>query len=448
MSNYATMLFNKVIEQNDINAIKCLGINAEHFISDTDRKTYDFILDYAHKNGGQTPSYATVVTELPAFMHVPGVDDNYDYLAKKIMNESAAQKFAEIYEATADGFAEGQSNMSEFIDSLTDNLSRIKMETDVRKTIGTSVKQNPEFAVLEYEKRKNGESSREWQSSFPKIGSYTAGNMYVYYGKSGRGKSIITLREAVHMAEQGATVLIWSMEMPTYQVLARIYPMLSADAELKEQRIDGKIEKAGFDADGIRKGSLVDADEHAFKSFVYELLDALEGDIIIRGVDDDDFHDRNISALESDILRTKADVIVIDPFYYMDYEKNTSKTTGGDAANTSRRLRRLTGTHSIVTLAITQADESDQREDDDGLREISLPKRSEVSKTKALLQDASQLIAIDTDYTQFRGLVGLNKGRDGGEGMSEEILYAPQFGLVKSFAKLVNVDDFSNNGTF
>lgn len=448
MGNYATMLFNKVIENNDVQAIKRLNLKAEHFIGDTDRKTYEFIVDYAHKNSGQSPSYATVVTELPSFIHVAGVDDNYDFLARKILNESAASKFASVYENISSEFSDAQSDMQSLITRLTDDLSRIKMETDVRKSVGTSVKNNPEFAVLEYEKRKNGESAREWTSSFPKIKSYTAGDMYVFYGKSGRGKSVITLREAVHLAEQGATVLIWSMEMTTYKVLARLYPMLSADAELKDQLIGGKLEKAGFDADGIRRGSLSDDDEQSFISFVYELLDALEGDIIIRGVDDDDFHDRSLSALESDILRSQADVVVVDPFYYLDYEKNTSKTTGGDAANTSKRLRRLTGTHSIVTLAITQADESDQHETDDGVREISLPKRSEVSKTKALLQDASQLVAIDTDYAQFRGLVGLNKGRDGGEGLSEEILYAPQFGLVRPLSSLVDVADFRENGIF
>ena len=85
----------------------------------------------------------------------------------------------------------------------------------------------------------------------------------------------------------------------------------------------------------------------------------------------------------------------------------------------------------VVTIAITQADEKDTAQSDDGTRELELPQRKDVSKTKQLLQDAYLVIAVDTDYKQGRGLVGLNKGRDGGEGDVVEIVYAPQVGVVR-----------------
>src|SRR5699024_11821645 len=79
--------------------------------------------------------------------------------------------------------------------------------------------------------------------------------------------------------------------------------------------------------------------------------ETLEGEIIVRAVDDDDFEDRSMAALESDIINTEADFVIIDPFYYMDYERNTSKTTGGDATNTSNKLRRLAGKTETVIIA-------------------------------------------------------------------------------------------------
>ena len=96
-----------------------------------------------------------------------------------------------------------------------------------------------------------------------------------------------------------------------------------------------------------------------------------------------------------------------------------------------------------MVLAITQADEVTEDEDEDGAREITLPKRSEVKKTSALLEDAAILIAIDTDYKQGRGLIGINKGRNGGEGEVVEILYIPQYGVVKELTAVVGgADEF------
>lgn len=35
------------------------------------------------------------------------------------------------------------------------------------------------------------------------------------------------------------------------------------------------------------------------------------------------------------------------------------------------------------------------------------------------------------DAKQGRGIIGINKGRDGGEGESAEIIYMPQIGVIK-----------------
>ena len=125
---------------------------------------------------------------------------------------------------------------------------------------------------------------------------------------------------------------------------------------------------------------------------------------------------------------------VIDPFYYMDYEANTSRKTGGDAEETSKKLRRLAGSTSATIIAITQADETKEEVSDEGSRELAMPERADVKKTKQLLEDAYQLIGVDTDYKQGRGIVGVNKGRDGGEGDLTEFIYAPQYGVIEPIA--------------
>jgi replicative DNA helicase len=221
------------------------------------------------------------------------------------------------------------------------------------------------------------------------------------------------------------------MEMGWFEVLVRIFVSVSARQGIMTANMHGLNLDAGFDSTELRYGKLNEEFEEAFKVFVATLNDFIPGNITVRAVDDDDFYNRDLRALEGDILETKADVVIIDPFYYLDYETNTSKTTGGDAANTSMKLRRLAGKTQTVIFAITQAEETVESKDDDGSRELALPERKDVKKTKQLLEDAYLLIGVDTDYKQGRGLIGLNKGRDGGEGISAEIIYIPQVGIVK-----------------
>ena len=193
----------------------------------------------------------------------------------------------------------------------------------------------------EYEKRKAGESFRIWNSKFPAlnkaIGGYVSSNMYVVYGKSGRGKSAITLEESINCAVQGANVLIWSMEMGWFEVLVRIYVSLSGDQGVALTEIDGQQMEAGFDSRSVRQGKLSEEFEAGFMEFIATLNTLIAGSITVRAVDDKDFDSRSLKDLKADIEQTKADVVMIDPFYYLDYESNSNKTTGGAAADTSKR---------------------------------------------------------------------------------------------------------------
>lgn len=403
--------------------------------SDVDRDTYRFITDYAEQNGGKAPSYANVVASVEGFEYVPEVSDQYSYLARQIKDYSAKQAVIGWFK---DGTFERKLNElggEKFIaEWLLNEAESIRIRTSVRQTVGTNVKTDGEKFTAEYDRRKAGESFRIWKSKFSAIGEYISGNLYTVFGKSGRGKSVIALEDAIYAASQGANVLLWAMEMGWYEVLVRIYVSISGEEGVTTARLNGVDMSAGFDSRDVRLGQLNEEFETAFKFFVDTLNERISGNITIRAVDDEDFGDRTLRALESDIDTIKADYVVVDPFYYLHYETNTSKTTGGDAANTSMKLRALTGRKSVVTVAITQAEETAQNSDEDGERELALPERKDVKKTKGLLEDASLLIGVDSDYKQGRALVGVFKGRDGGEGNVSEVLYMPSYGVVKELA--------------
>jgi DnaB-like helicase C terminal domain. len=450
--HYGLMLLSKVIDNNDVAALARFGITESDFATEAERKAYRFIVDYAEANRGQAPSYATVAAEVDGFTYIPEVADSYEYLARQIKSYAAKMAAVELLQNQAPKVFEEKDGNS-FIEWLISEAERIKIRTGVRNKIGTDVKADVDKFLAEYERRKAGESFRVWKSRFPfineAIGGYVSGNLYVVYGRSGRGKSAITLEECIEMAMQGATVLIWSMEMGWYEVMVRIYTSVSGRIGVSVAELDGIDMEAGFDSRDLRHGKLSPDFEKKFQEFLASINAIIPGRLIVRAVDDEDFVRRDLRQLEADIIETKADVVIIDPFYYLDYEKNTSRTAGGDAAETSKKLRRLAGRTKAVVFAITQADEVDGKEDDDGERELRLPERSEVKKTKQLLEDAALLIAVDTNAKQGRGLIGINKGRDGGEGEQAEILYLPQIGVIREMetdeaaaAQFANVFEF------
>ncbi|OAG82502.1 hypothetical protein CHCC5024_2735 [Bacillus licheniformis] len=431
--NYGVLMLSKVIEQNDPNALLRFNITAEDLPTEGERKALRYITEYAEKHGGQAPTAEMVANEVPDFQPDFNIEANYDYLAEKLRKQAALREFVDIAEKELpERFSQAQDNPEELFSWLTEKVESLKMRTNVRSSIGTDIKKDTDKFKAEYENRKAGESFRIWLSKFDFInramGGYVSSNVYVIYGKSGRGKSAIALEEAINCAMQGANVLIWSMEMGWYEVLVRLYVSISASIGVTKANLDGVDIEAGFNSRDVRQGKLSDEFEAGFMEFLDKMNELIPGNIIVRAVDDEDFGSRKLRDLKADILETKADVVLIDPFYYLDYEKNTSKTAGGDAAETSKKLRRLAGQTKTTVFALTQAEEGEGKDADS---ELKLPQRKDVKKTKALLEDAALLIAVDTNAEEGRGLIGLNKGRDGGEGQRAEIVYLPQFGVIK-----------------
>jgi replicative DNA helicase len=435
MSFYFEMFASRLIDDNDATPLARFGVEESHLETEAERKAYRFIKEYSTENGGKVPSAEVLSANVADFTYLPQIQDSYEYLARGIKQTAAKRGINEILEGEyGKKFLESDDGIS-LVDDLISELEQVKIRTTVRESPGMSIKTDVEKFKQEYYDRKQGKSSRVWKSKFDFInkatGGYVSSNMYVVYGKSGRGKSATSLEECVELAFQGANVLIWLLEMGSFEGFVRLYTYISGRLGITEANIDGVNMDAGFNSRDIRHGQLNEEFEARFMKFLDEINDVVLGNITVRAVDDTDFHKRSLAELKSDIIETNADVVLVDPFYYLDYEINTSRTKGGDAARTSQQLRRLTGEMDVVTFAITQADEVDESEDDDGNRELRLPKRSEVSKTKQLLQDAAALIAVDTNAKEGRGIIGLNKGRDGGEGDSAEIIYLPQIGVIK-----------------
>lgn len=432
-NNHATLFINKVIQTEDFGNFAKFGITEESLVSVADREAYRFIADY-HAKYGDMPSYATVAGGVQSFVYVPNITDRFEPLVEGINDRKMAVEFNRVFEQDFDRIKrESGGDTSEIISQLTESLSDIRMRYTNTRSVGKSAK-DTEAYLAEYKKRQAGESHKVWKSFSPKLteyfGGYTSANFYTVYAKSGRGKSVFAIREALEAAMQGATVLYWALEMDYYSVMTRLYSMLSAKLGKTKITVEGEKMEAGFGTRDLRQGTLSSEFETSFEEMLATINEHLPGEVIIKGIDDPSFVDRSITQLEADIRATNADIVYIDALYLMDYQRNDSKTAGGDASATSKKVRMMAGQLDVTIIGITQSEEGDEPSGD-GIRELKVPERKAVKKSKSFLEDASTVIALDSDYKQGRAVVGIVKGRDGGEGNVVELTYVPDYGVVE-----------------
>lgn len=437
MAAHVQQLLSKIVDTGDGMALTRLGVTRADCPTEGERRAYDFTIKYAAENAGAAPSLSTFVAEFPddVCAYIPGVTDSFEYLAREIKDAAGKRETAALLSDPRMQAEFDDKTTEEFVKSLTRKLEQIRLKTRTGVRSLTDVSKLTDKFLAEYRARKAGTSFRIWPSKFrtinDEIGGYFSGNMYAWFGKSGRGKSVIVMVEAIEAAFNGATVLLWILEMSEYEWLARAFSEVSARSGLFNANVDGTDYAAGFDNKGILMGRLAPEVETQLETFVAKLNEVIPGRIFVRATDSADFNDRSVTALDADIVETGADVVVVDPIYLMDFEANTSRVAGGDVAETSKKLRRLAGRHKATLHVVTQADEEDEKENEDGTRELCPPKRKAVKKTKAILEDSTNLLGVDTLNLEGRGVIAIGKGRNGGEGARVEIVYLPNWGIVQ-----------------
>ena len=444
-NNHGAMILSKVIDSENYGALDKNGVGENLFVSETDKKAYKFIEEYRRQNG-QVPSYATVVDSNPDFTYIPGVTDSFEYLAGKMRTRSAQIEFNKLMTSpeTTEFINENKDDMEKVINKLTSELESINIKYTNVSSVGRKLTDSTGY-LEEYRKRQKGESFEVWKSSTDylneEMGGYTSGNFYVSFAKSGRGKSVFALREALEFAMQGATVLFWALEMDHFSVLTRLYSMLSAELGKTKITIEGDKIDAGFGTRDLSHGTLSEDFEESFEDMLKTIKEHVPGEIIVKSIDDPSFVDRSVDQIERDVHATNADVCIVDPLYLMDTEQNKSKTAGGDSAATSKKIRLLAGQLNIPILGITQSEEGDEG-DSEGIRELKVPERKAVKKSKAYLEDSSVTIGLDSDYHQQRAVIGIVKGRSGGESTSCELTWIPSHGVVRELKISGDIFDF------
>src|SRR5690625_1186101 len=405
--------------------------------NDIDRNTYRFIEKYAQENGGKTPSYAVVADNVEGYEYIPGVSDSYSYLARQIKDYSAQQGIVDLFRTGEFERKLNELGGQEFVNKwLPTVLESVKMRTTVRETIGKTLDEIKISVREEYLKRELGESYTKWNTPFSlldkEISGFFSGDVYGIIAESGRGKTYLICKIVDSLLRQGANVLMKSFELKEFMVIARLISIATAKDELFLDELGRKV---GIPNRQILSGNLEGATREQFLAMVDSLDSYYKGNLYLQAKSDESLT-RTLDDLESELSREDIDVVVLDPFYGLSdvYGRNQNRTTGGAAEQAATRFENIVGDNDVVGIYAVQATVEKKSTDEEGRRELNLPTRDQVKTSKRLLDIATNLFSFDSLEIEGRAMLGIEKGRNGGEDFQLELTALFDYGVLEELA--------------
>jgi hypothetical protein len=433
---YGEALLSRVMDANDITLLKKHGINRDDLPTEAEREVYDAIVDYASTNGGKAPGFALITADHPEFTYVGDDGTSTDYMAKRIKDASGKRLLANLLNSPQLAEQFEKSSSESFAEFLTEQIQTIKLNTTNTCSIGKSLTDLKTEFRDEYEKRKTGKSFKLWRTPFEslnaEIGGFYSGDIYGVMAESGRGKSYLIIKFIDGLLRQGAKVLVKSYELKAYLWLSRLFSILTAEEGIVEA--DGG-QRVGLPNRDLLSGKLTDDLESYFLTLLGAINEYYPGELILQAKGESDLT-RTLNDLDRELtMRTDIDAVVVDPFYSLDdvYGKNANRTAGGAAEFAARRFEQIIGKHDVVGIYAVQATVEKQAREEDGGRELKLPTRDQVKTSKALLEIATILFAFDSN--DGTAILGVDKGRNGGEGVSVELTALMDYGVLRELPK-------------
>lgn len=371
--------------------------------------TYRFIRDY-HKKFNRLPSIETVVVECAdEEFQYREVEEDIPFLAERIKSTNLKRDVALLIQNEAPAVY-NQADGIQFTSWLHDRVEELLRDAD-QGSAGSDFRLNGKQRLQAYYQRASGER-RFWHSDLQNldsaVGGFAAGDYVAVIAETGMGKTWVARRVlALPAWLKGANVLDYCLEMSRDKFEPRLDAMVSAMQNI--------LPEGGFHTRGLIFGNLPDQEFHTYRDYVLDFERRTEGagKYILRTFEDVDYV--SVDTIESDIDRYEADIVIIDPIYYMRMAKNRDNKTGGAAEQTSRQLRILFGRKKVVGFVVAQAEIEKKSK---GV-EVKAPSVAATKTTKAIVEDAA--IVLSFAYHGEMGSIMVGKGRDGGKDTAIEV---------------------------
>lgn len=410
-------VLNWVLKHKDFYVLSKNGIDESYFVDYKD--AYRFIRDFV-KSEGYTPSVETVLSQVE--FHYIDVSEDIDYLVRALKDSVAKREIQELLEREITPVWDNLNGV-EFARWLHNRIGGLVKRYDTAKR-GIDLANNPEERLEMYFRRANRISKKIWHSDLKSlddlIGGFVSGTFITLIAETGQGKSWISRRILPIPAWiEGANVLDYCLEMTQDQIQSRLDSMLGA--MLADKNLNTR-----FSCKGLMFGTLSPEELSAYKEYLRSFKQYFPhcGKYIIKTLDD--ISSLTIDRLEADIEEYDADIVVIDPFYYMSFLRNIDHKTGGAAERTSRELRKLFNRMGVIGLVVAQAVVQKKGKD----VEVEAATLDQAKTTKALIEDAGLVFSFAAKKEYNLGLLKVLKNRDGDVG-EIELIVDFDYGLIK-----------------
>ena len=316
---------------------------------------------------------------------VPTTAHAEDY-AKIVREKAVLRKLIDI----STGIIESSFKEEYTPDTLLEDADRMLFEIRQREQTG-SMKSVKDMIIGVYQHMKDMGKMAEGEllglkTGYSQIDNLTSGlqeeQLVIIAARPGVGKTSLALNIGYHAAMEAKTVLIFSFEMSS-QDLIRKFLSISSRVSLKKIR-EGRFISKQEDTDLVRAAGL------------------LSNASIFIDTDDNSVFEMRSKArnLHAQLRREgkKLDLVIVD--YLQLVKPNESIPREQQIAQISRSLKALAREMKVPVIALSQLNrESEKREKGQGKKK-SRPKLSDLRESGAIEQDADIVIFIDKEMQE------------------------------------------------
>ena len=291
--------------------------------------------------------------------------------AKLLKRESTRNEAKNVLKEGLKDIDDKTNNPLNIMDKTASNLSKVSLDATSNEMFDID-KAIDEFEEETKEILKTGGVVDSIDSAYPTVDHYTQGwgatHLITIGARTGIGKSVFAINNAVAAMAQGKTVLFFSLEMTKREVISRMIASMSLIPIQKIEKAapltDDEKERQKEALQVIRKSKLkLDTNPHVTVEYIKR------------------------SAIKQAQSEDGLDFIIID---YLQLISNDSKRNRQEAvADVSRNMKILAKELNIPIMVLVQLNR-EKRDDED-----TTPKIYDIRESGAIAQDSNVVILID-----------------------------------------------------
>jgi len=340
--------------------------------------------------------------------------ENIDYYVKIVLQNALKRQMITLAADVLNEAYEDQTDIFELIDGLMLKLNNINKDISSLGTKGRA--QHAKELREDVEKARNGKDLSGVPSglkTFDKsIGRFKGGNVYVFAGRPGMGKTADMLSKVIYQLNVGERVAVFSVEMPGKQMIAR---MCIQDLKLYSGLINEPLKLN--DKDYQRLLDRID---------YYENLDNF------------------LLCDKAGITPNQARAILLDfnptiaYFDYLQIMKGDNKYNNREAtvADISGSLKILAKDFDIPVIELAQLSREVEK------RPNKIPQLSDLRESGAIEQDADLVVFLyrpkyykieNSGYKENAVVLMVGKNRHGADDLQLEVEFVAQTMTVRDF---------------